>query len=89
MTGPCSCVHCAQIALILPPAATLATRSADVPCSFISSGKAVRGLSTYSVAHHLSVGDAHCRIVVGPLALNGLGRRSWRETSVSWARFSL
>lgn len=31
MTGPCSCVHCFQLARIFPPAATLAERSADVP----------------------------------------------------------
>lgn len=31
MTGPCSWVHCFQIARILPPAFTFATRSAEVP----------------------------------------------------------
>lgn len=40
--------------------------------------------SSTAVAAHLSIGDGHDRVVVGPLALYGLWRRGRRETRVAW-----
>jgi hypothetical protein len=39
-----------------------------------------------TVAHDLFVGNSHGGVVVGPLTLNGLGRRGRRKPSVSMAR---
>jgi hypothetical protein len=41
-----------------------------------------------AVAHNLLIGDSHGGVVIGPLALNGLGRRGRRKTGVSMVRLS-
>jgi hypothetical protein len=40
-----------------------------------------------AVAHNLSVGYGHGGVVVGPLTLDGFGRRGRRKPSVSVIRF--